>query len=441
LIPAFVLLSLVYLRVRLHFQVRAKTDAIRAAGLPSSGAELNRWLLPVEPSKNGALVITQSFALFKDLADKRLTPTTRARLLGTNGWSPEIRALVREYIQTNTSALALLHDGLKFDRFQYPVDYTDGFAALLPHLSKVKLAAVAMSLRTALAAEEGQADEWPELLQQQIKLGESLNEEPAVIGLMVRFACMQIAVNTAERSLRSSTPHISACRNLTAAFTRAADTNLLPRAFISERAIAIPLFRMSPQEWQRLAEEDDEEALEKPRPTGKSGESPSFMRLIGFFERDLNFYLATMDSAIALAQQTAPKKLTLNNHFQTAGKVSRRRFYIFSRIFLPALGKVAIKEATLQANLRMAATAFAIEGFHQTHGQLPADLKQLVPDFLETIPPDPYDGHPIRYTLLQPGYRLHSVGPDGIDNGGRAQPKNTRRSLPANHDLVFTADH
>src|SRR2546427_10289162 len=62
----FLLLSaFVIWRVLLYAEVKRRFDRIHAAGHPASGAELNRWTGTVPDAENGALVITQAFALLQ----------------------------------------------------------------------------------------------------------------------------------------------------------------------------------------------------------------------------------------------------------------------------------------------------------------------------------------------------------------------------------------
>ncbi len=66
-----------------------------------------------------------------------------------------------------------------------------------------------------------------------------------------------------------------------------------------------------------------------------------------------------------------------------------------------------------------AATAIAIECFRRNNGELPEKLEQLVPEFLDELPTDPFDGRPLRYTIRKNGYTVYSVGDDRADDGGR----------------------
>ncbi len=57
----------------------------------------------------------------------------------------------------------------------------------------------------------------------------------------------------------------------------------------------------------------------------------------------------------------------------------------------------------------------AVDEFHAAKGRYPAKLAELVPDFIEALPRDPYDGEPIRYNA---DHRyVWTPGPDGTFNG------------------------
>ena len=75
-------------------------------------------------------------------------------------------------------------------------------------------------------------------------------------------------------------------------------------------------------------------------------------------------------------------------------------------------------EAALDAEVDLEATRaiVAIRAFEKMKGHLPVDLDQLVPDFLEAVLRDPFDGKPLRYL---PAKRIvYSIGSDLIDRGG-----------------------
>ncbi len=70
--------------------------------------------------------------------------------------------------------------------------------------------------------------------------------------------------------------------------------------------------------------------------------------------------------------------------------------------------------------------ALALESFRVREGSYPASLGLLVPADLQELPTDPFrpDGGPLSYVVSQEDARsggrfLYSVGPDGLDHGGR----------------------
>jgi hypothetical protein len=62
--------------------------------------------------------------------------------------------------------------------------------------------------------------------------------------------------------------------------------------------------------------------------------------------------------------------------------------------------------------------AIAVERFRRREGRLPDSLEDLVPDFLEAVPMDPYDGQPIRFVIKKDAYLIYICGRDREDGGG-----------------------
>ena len=64
-------------------------------------------------------------------------------------------------------------------------------------------------------------------------------------------------------------------------------------------------------------------------------------------------------------------------------------------ITVPALYKVLF---TTLAQVRLARIGLLVKAWQLDHaGELPESLQQLVPEYLDAVPTDPFDGHPLRY--------------------------------------------
>ena len=86
---------------------------------------------------------------------------------------------------------------------------------------------------------------------------------------------------------------------------------------------------------------------------------------------------------------------------------------------LKSFANVTAHFATASIRRDQALIACALEQYHLQHQAYPDHLTQLVPSLLPSVPTDLYDGKPMRYAPSKTGrYRLWSIGPDGIDNGG-----------------------
>jgi hypothetical protein len=121
---------------------------------------------------------------------------------------------------------------------------------------------------------------------------------------------------------------------------------------------------------------------------------------------------------------------------------ARKGFYIFSAMLLPSMSGVANRDAATRARLRTALASLALERWRLAHdGTLPERLDDLVPQFLPSVPADPFDGKPLRFKKLERGYCIYSVGPNRQDDGGKEMPPRSAkltREQRESYDIVFT---
>ena len=91
---------------------------------------------------------------------------------------------------------------------------------------------------------------------------------------------------------------------------------------------------------------------------------------------------------------------------------------------LPSYEAMLTMEAYHQAYAREALIWCAIERFQMSHGRIPDELSELVPDFVGKMPCDPVNGLPLRYVRKgEADYLLYSVGWNEKDDGGVRRKK------------------
>ena len=107
---------------------------------------------------------------------------------------------------------------------------------------------------------------------------------------------------------------------------------------------------------------------------------------------------------------------------------------IFYYMLMPALANSPARKSQADVSLQATRTILALRAYQLTHGQLPTDLNALVPEFLEAVPIDDFDGQPLRYSAEK--RMVYSVGKNLKDDGGNDRNSGSGRQL----DLVYKFD-
>ncbi len=101
-----------------------------------------------------------------------------------------------------------------------------------------------------------------------------------------------------------------------------------------------------------------------------------------------------------------------------SGHWNQLRFGLGAWLF-PTLARAGILQQWRTQQRDATLVAIALNLYRKKHGTYPSDLTELVPKFLPSVPPDRYDGKPIKYKLVSGKPLLYSVGADRKDDGGR----------------------
>lgn len=149
-------------------------------------------------------------------------------------------------------------------------------------------------------------------------------------------------------------------------------------------------------------------------------------------------YLTAMDAAIRLARLPFPARLTdaeQRHPDMPAGTPRPRpsnweeRVQMSTQLPIWNDPRGLVDAASVRrigrtiAENRIAIATLGAERWRRAHGgAVPPSLQALVPDYLQSVPQDPFDGHPLRYRSDTAGYTIYSVGPKRIDNGGQLGP-------------------
>jgi hypothetical protein len=98
--------------------------------------------------------------------------------------------------------------------------------------------------------------------------------------------------------------------------------------------------------------------------------------------------------------------------FLSGNGIGQILHYMILPAIIPSLAKKSQSDVQLQATR----TILALRAYQLTHGKLPPDLNALVPEFLDAVPVDDFDGQPLRYSAEKK--IVYSVGKNLKDDGG-----------------------
>jgi len=80
---------------------------------------------------------------------------------------------------------------------------------------------------------------------------------------------------------------------------------------------------------------------------------------------------------------------------------------------------VRMRHRISESEVRLLRTDVALELFRRKNGRYPPALAELVPEFFNAVPQDPFRSQPLSYRINGESYLLYSVGSDEKDDGGK----------------------
>ncbi len=370
---------------------------IRAEGYPATLEELNAWYH--EPTgRNAADVYKKAFGglgqMYGQMYYKEgpyaalpafgFDSPSLHRLPATEPIGESMRALMEEFLAERAEALELLHEAAEIKECRYPVDLRKSYNALAPHRTKARFCAKLLTLDALVHAQADRPGAAARSVKSSLALARSLRHEPLFLSHLVRITIRAISVDTLRQVLSRTKYADAHLADLQEALEREEDPVALARALAGERCMGVAVFDQ--EAWPMIGALDRAEYLRLMRTWIDLAEKPVHERMAAWSRQPENPHLPI--------------------------------YCPITKSIAPDLWRAVRWEGMSIALLRTARVAVAVERFRLAHERLPEGLEQLVPEFLDAVPLDPFTGDPLRYVRTQDGYAVYSVGADGEDNGG-----------------------
>jgi len=321
--------------------------------------------------------------------------------------------------------MATAANGTRRTHARFPIRYEDGPSALLPHLATVKQLTHVFTLRGLARLQADQTDGALGDLRTALFLAEAAKDEPLLISQLVRCAGLGLALQTAWEGQihhRWSVSQLETFQGWLAAI------DVLPgmhRSLAEERIMMEGIIRTS------LASAQGRREI-----TGMfdalssifGGGEVSPIVASSYFSWAPRGWLyasaAEISRALRILETASPSELVpLANTWPPAPPSDSLRFALY-RVYLrrdshTTWVHAVFKAYRAQAQVRLAQTACALERHWLEKGKYPERLEELVPRWIDALPTDPIDQHPLRYKRVgDDQFRLWSIAANAKDDGG-----------------------
>ncbi len=418
-----------YAGLRYHWrhEFRQRLEAIRALGYPLTLEELDAWYQWPPATENAAFWILEAVGRYQEPADTndgwdlwflvRDPPSAPTAPL-----DDRLRASLDRHIAANAEPLKLLHEAALLTECRYPADPKEDLE--WPHYRSVTQACALLSVEAIHHVENSTAADGVRSLVAALALADSLASEPSLPAQYNRVHCQSLALSALERTVNRVELTEEQVVSLSHAITQAGRPEAWMRAMVGLRCTLVG-----------YCEHPERLDLEKPVSIIVNG-----FQTLGFLDRGGTIFLKLMDESLAVRQLPVHERMkaarALNGEWQGA----LRTFFRVHESTSVILEDIK-EELTEIAQLTVAHTALAVERYRLFHGQLPTGLSDLVPIYLPQVPQDPFDGRPLRYRRLEPGFVVYSVGPARTDDGGqRRQPVKGSKGGRTSAYMVFIVE-
>jgi hypothetical protein len=405
----------------------------RAAGIATSysDAYYQEWddenavmLLP----DNAAWYYTQGYDLFGARAQARQAKHDLQEdfkynslpVIGRPGRAIELKDPIprgtvesmRAFLAENADVFDPIHKGAAIERCRFPIHW-DGPYTLLPHLTHTPMFARLVALEMWMYAEDNRPSDAVALVPDGLALGRAIAKEPLVISSLVSYSVYSTILSTGvERVLARTNPSNADLAALEEEFTRAADSLSSRQAVAGEIASAI-------DECARISEG---------RPIGFTYEDQREyatvrVRLLvwleeGSIKRDFARRIRLLRLAAGAPQNPAPEMLTAGYLRALDVEPSHSRFEVGEADAWSSMSAVVLACERTRSKFRSAVACVAAMRYRNDHGKWPETLDALVPEYLPSVPLDPFTGKPIHYRVTDTGIAAYSIGQNLADDGG-----------------------
>ena len=405
-------------------QIAAEIQQIQDQGHPVTLVELEAWY-PFPEGKNAADVYATAFtAQVDDPVLEQLLPG-----MGDARWpipgetlADDSTTAMSQYVHAHVKTLRLLQEASEIKDCRYPIDIHAGLARLHePYIGDLKDAAALLAMYAHLQVTGRRYLEAVNSINALLRLSDSLKNEPIFLSYMVYQATRSQVCQTLEYLLGQGRWPKESLDRLAEIFDKKWDArDVLTRAIVGERCDGLDAF---------------DSFHNRESDSGRQMALRWYQRSV-IFKFDKLTYLRLVND---MTTHLTDPLLNCDDFEIDLGLIPI--YSPITRILIPQLRRAIVLHNRVAAQGRTMVVGIAAKRALTDTGQLPTQLIDLVPKYLDAVPVDPFDGQSLRYQLSEDNKQatIYSVGDDLTDNHGtRLNLEN--RPYKDGTDIVFVVE-
>ena len=401
---------------------------LRAAGEPLDSAALAK-ILPLPPPELDATVLLKDALAFAHTnRAPGLTPIVMSGppLAGTQAIDAATMKVLRRHYEESaaiTNLLPVLTPGTRFGE-----DWSQGVLnAKTVSFFSVRETIQMLSTRALYAAEAGDTEGATGMIERSFRFSSAVPSDSSLVCHMIRKACVGLACTMVERCLNRVQFSDAQLERMLASMPPA--TNDLSGTLRVEHCMAVSVFS-DVRAGKRL---DDLLYPGTQQPWWKRTAKRLWWPRNEYNDKDFLAYLDLMPRA--LDSTTLPPRRAIDECTHLFKTYASNATCEVAEAAIPNWTSAIKKHHEIEAQLEATRAALLVERFRHATGHLPESLNAMAPSLTRAVPLDAFDGQPLRFKPLTPGYIIYSVGPDGVDDGGLAK---TTIPPQTNYDITVT---
>lgn len=362
--------------------------------LPTQPAELAS-LYPVTPAGMATAqlyfrAMDARFDAYYEFEDLPIVGTREQVLYRNSALSPDLLSRIETYLRFNQEAFRLLREGSTKPYCRFPVDLSKGEAMEMPHFDEMRGLAKLLAIKILYSAETDDSSGAANAFLDCLGLANSLRKEPVLISQYLRCEIFKMALDALKDA--QDRTEISG--------SNSSELQVAMLAMEGNEALILTIKGLQYSTLQSYRDFDVSSLEDLGLPADVVAQKMKEMPTEGDIRIAFNALLAAANLPFPEARAEFMK------------------ICVDGEVLVPPLPRSLVAFARTQAQLRSARVSLAVGDYAPAHGALPETLDALVPEYLRSVPLDPFDDQPLRYRREGEGFIVYSVGDNLVDDGG-----------------------